>query len=44
MNDKYVIMSYNEPTNQFSYALAETENQIQACQDYYMKQEAKENE
>ncbi len=44
LNDKYVIMSYNEPTNQFSYALAETENQIQACQDYYMKQEAKENE
>ncbi len=41
LDDNYVIMSYNEPTNQFSYAIAETDSQIQTCKDYYIAQEQK---
>ncbi len=44
LDNNYVIMSYNEPTNQFSYDFAETETQIQFCKDYYIEQEQKENE
>ncbi len=36
---EYVLMSYNEPTNQYKYSFARTDEQKRTCQEYLEAQE-----